>query len=81
MQRAEPVRNLGKSEAYKQGFGEMKHLSIVSKKTPAKAGAWNWLKQLTGGGFGTFADSLFLQWDRRTADPYDGDIGDPDNLG
>jgi len=57
----------------------MKHMKTVSKSMPAQASFLTWLPSLKAamGGVGGYVNSLFGQFDGRTADPADGDIGNP----
>ena len=58
----------------------MKHLKSITQKTPASAGILNWISQVLKGGFVAYAAALQGQADFRTADPEDGDIGNPNVL-
>jgi hypothetical protein len=57
----------------------MKHIKSVSASVPASASILTWGPTLKAN-FGAYVNALFAQFDNRTADPIDGDIGDAANL-
>ena len=56
----------------------MKHIKTVSKGMPANASILGWLGSLKAA-LQTYIDTLAGQWDGRTADAADGDLGDSGN--
>jgi len=64
---------------FKKGNIDMKHFKSVTKDAPATANILTWGGSLKAA-WGAYINLLAGQPDGRTADPADGDIGNPDSM-